>query len=147
MSFFTNTFLDFVKLARVFIKHELFFFCISQEKESLTLFSQILKFLSRNKKPDHGKRLKEALIELGPVYIKLGQLLSTRGDIFSKEIIFELSQLQDTVPPLEDFDIKSFIADQQFDPNQAIHNINSKPIASASIAQIYTGNLEDGTKD
>ena len=141
-----NTFLDFVKLIRVFVKHELFFIDLSQKEKSYNLFGKILKFLRPGRNADHGRRLREALIELGPVYIKLGQLLSTRGDIFPKEVIFELSQLQDGVPPLKDFDIESFITEQNFDPKNAIHNISSTPIASASIAQIYTGNLEDGTK-
>lgn len=141
-----NTFLDFVKLIHVFVKHELFFIDVSQKEKSYNLFRKILKFLRPDRNADHGRRLREALIELGPVYIKLGQLLSTRGDIFPKEVIFELSQLQDGVPPLKDFDIESFITEQNFDPKNAIHNISSTPIASASIAQIYTGNLEDGTK-
>ena len=57
-----------------------------------------------------------------------------------------MSQLQDTIPPSADFDIESFIAEQHFSEEQTIRDISLSPIASASIAQIYTGRLTDDTK-
>ena len=135
-----------MKLIRVVVRHKLIFATISKNTISPSLFVKILKFFSGHHQSDDGRRLKEALIELGPVYIKLGQLLSTRGDLLPKEIIFELSQLQDTVPILRDFEIGSFVASQNFSKEQTIRDIDPTPIASASIAQIYSGHLEDGTK-
>lgn len=139
---------DLTNLFRILIKHDL----ISIAVEASTISngsSYILKFLklfTRQKKTNTARQFKEALIESGPVYIKLGQLLSTRGDIFSTEVISELSQLQDTIPPSADFDIESFIAEQHFSEEQTIRDISLSPIASASIAQIYTGRLTDDTK-
>ncbi len=135
-----------MKLIRVCFRHKLIFITLSKKEKKPILLVQALKMFVKNKKPSDGRRLKEALIELGPVYIKIGQLLSTRGDIFSREVTSELSQLQDTVPPLPDFNIESFISEQHFSPKLAIHDISSTPIASASIAQIYSGHLEDGSK-
>ena len=135
-----------MKLIRVVVRHKLIFATISKNTISPSLFVKTLKFFSSHHQSGDGRRLKEALIELGPVYIKLGQLLSTRGDLLPKEIIFELSQLQDTVPILRDFEIGSFVASQNFSKEQTIRDIDPTPIASASIAQIYSGHLEDGTK-
>ena len=143
-----NKLRDLTNLFRILIKHDL----ISIAVEASTISngsSYILKFLklfTRQKKTNTARQFKEALIESGPVYIKLGQLLSTRGDIFSTEVISELSQLQDTIPPSADFDIESFIAEQHFSEEQTIRDISLSPIASASIAQIYTGRLTDDTK-
>ena len=112
---------------------------------AIYLLVKLLKMMRRSPTNSDGQRLREALTELGPVYIKLGQLLSTRSDIFGANVASELALLQDHVPPAKEFNIRSFINSQQFDDQLALSEISEFPIANASIAQIYTGKLVDGS--
>lgn len=85
------------------------------------------------------------LLDLGPTFIKIGQAMSTRPDLFPIEYIEELSQLQDRVPP---FDSQEAIAviEQEFD--QSLHNIfkefEREPLASASLGQVHRATLYSG---
>ena len=136
-----------VNLIRVFNKHKLIFLPWPTKSNStaISLLIKVLRMLRRSPRESDGQRLRDALTELGPVYIKLGQLLSTRSDIFGANVASELASLQDHVPPAKDFDVTSFINSQQFDDQLALSEISDFPIASASIAQIYTGKLVDGS--
>ena len=91
------------------------------------------------------ERIRLALEELGPTYIKLGQTLSTRTDLISVDLINELTKLQDNVPPFPFSEAKKII---ESDLNTGIDNIfdfiDEKPIASASIAQVHKARLFDG---
>ncbi len=91
------------------------------------------------------QRLRLALIELGPVFIKFGQLLSTRHDLLPAEAIAELSQLQDKVPP---FDEQRAIAIIEQELKGSIDSLfgqlDTAPLASASVAQVHAGRLKDG---
>ncbi len=93
-----------------------------------------------------GVRLREAFFELGPVYIKFGQLLSTRRDLLPADIADELALLQDTVPPIPDFNVRKFVAHELTEtaPEQVFAEISDTPLASASIAQIYEARLVTG---
>lgn len=92
------------------------------------------------------KRVRLALEELGPTYVKLGQMFSNREDILPPEMIAELAELQDNVPP-EPLDIYQKIADELLiDPKEYFEYINPEPIASASISQVYVGRLINGEK-
>ncbi|QRN40820.1 MAG: ubiquinone biosynthesis regulatory protein kinase UbiB [Neisseriaceae bacterium] len=90
------------------------------------------------------QRLRMSLEELGPIFVKFGQLLSTRPDIFPKEYINELSRLQDKVPPFD-----SEIAKQQIEKDfkrsldEVYYEFNMTPVASASIAQVHQAYLRD----
>ena len=135
-----------VNLIRVFNKHKLIFLPWPMKSNSIGIYLlvRVLKILSGKPRRSDGQRLRDALTELGPVYIKLGQLLSTRSDIFGASVASELALLQDHVPPARDFDVASFINSQQFDNQLELSQISEFPIASASIAQIYSGKLFDG---
>jgi len=92
------------------------------------------------------KRVRLVLEELGPTYVKLGQMFSNREDILPAEMIAELAELQDNVPP-EELDIYKKIADELLiNPDEHFEYINPTPIASASISQVYVARLVNGEK-
>ena len=88
------------------------------------------------------KRFVLALQELGPTFIKLGQILSTREDIFPENWIKELETLQDHVAPVEYSKLKKII--KPLLDSEEFEYIDPIPIASASIAQVHKGKLKDG---
>ena len=92
-------------------------------------------------------RLRMALEELGPTFIKLGQVLSTRSDFISPEYLNEFSKLQDEVPAFSYEEVeKIFLAETEQKPEQLFLEFNRKPLAAASIGQVHKGVLEDGSK-
>jgi predicted unusual protein kinase regulating ubiquinone biosynthesis (AarF/ABC1/UbiB family) len=91
------------------------------------------------------KRVKQALIELGAAFIKLGQFLSVRKDIISDELAEELMELQDRVPPFEFELLRSTIERELGAPPDVIFkDFELTPIASASIGQVHRARLQDG---
>jgi predicted unusual protein kinase regulating ubiquinone biosynthesis (AarF/ABC1/UbiB family) len=89
--------------------------------------------------------LRNILVGLGPVYIKLGQLLSTRPDLLPAEYIEELSTLQDDVPPVAWSEIEVVIRQQLERPlEETFSKINFQPVAAGSIAQTHRATLADG---
>lgn len=89
-------------------------------------------------------RLRLALEELGPTYIKLGQLISNRKDLASPEMIAELQKLQDNVPP-ENYDIEKKIEKEfHFPASEYFQSIEKEPIAAASISQVYKAKFHSG---
>lgn len=92
-----------------------------------------------------GKRLAMALIEMGPVYIKLGQLVSTRPDVVPPEIALALSCLQDQVPPFPANKAMQIIEAGLGRPlSEVFSDIETTPLASASIAQVHAARLITG---
>ena len=102
--------------------------------------------VSRNlERLSQAARLRLALEELGPTFIKLGQLLSTRPDILSSDIIAELQRLQDSLPPIATRDIKAQINKGLGYPVEDIFSsFNEQPLATASIAQVHKATLKNG---
>ncbi len=91
-------------------------------------------------------RLRHALEELGPTFIKLGQILSTRGDLLEDEWINELKKLQDDCPPFP-YEEVDRILQHEF-PNKLddlFSSISEEPLAAASMAQVHKATLIDGT--
>lgn len=92
----------------------------------------------------NGERLRAALLELGPVYIKFGQLLSTRLDLLDDDTARALATLQDDVGPIADFDIHQYVEAALGQPWQDVFtDIETEPLATASIAQVHGARLLD----
>jgi ubiquinone biosynthesis protein len=92
-------------------------------------------------------RFRLALEELGPTFIKLGQLLSTRPDILPLDVITELDKLQDHVPPVTKEEVMSQIHSELGYPVEELFAYFSPtPLAAASISQVHRGTLHDGTE-
>ena len=82
--------------------------------------------------------------ELGPTYIKFGQLLSTRKDLFDQDIIDELSKLRDSVEPFDTDIAKAIFKNETgLDIDDIFKEFNDIPIGSASIGQVYEGKLKN----
>ncbi|NWF60446.1 MAG: AarF/ABC1/UbiB kinase family protein [Fischerella sp.] len=89
--------------------------------------------------------LKNILVDLGPVYVKLGQLLSTRPDLLSAAYIEELSTLQDEVPPVAWAEVEVLIRKQlKQSLEETFTTINPVPVAAGSIAQTHRATLKNG---
>jgi len=101
----------------------------------------------RNKELGRGVRIRRALEDLGPIFVKFGQILSTRRDLLPDDISEELARLQDRVPP---FPGPAAVAIIEKAYRQPLHEIfaefDETPIASASIAQVHAARLLDGTE-
>ena len=92
-------------------------------------------------------RIRRALEDLGPSFIKLGQLMSTRADLFPPEYIEEFSKLQDQVPPVPFEEIRRLIETDSRQPlDQLFERVDPKPLAAASVAQVHTAHLKSGEK-
>jgi ubiquinone biosynthesis protein len=90
------------------------------------------------------ERIRMALEELGPTYVKFGQAFSSREDLLPAEMIRELRKLQDSVEP-EAMDIMALITDElNILPEEFFEQIQTVPFASASISQVYKAKLKDG---
>ena len=92
-------------------------------------------------------RLRQALEELGPIFVKFGQLLSTRPDLMPEDIAEELKKLQDQVPPFSGDHAVSIIEKSYGNAlDQHFSKFDRVPVASASVAQVHFAELKDGTE-
>ena len=92
-----------------------------------------------------GERLRLALQELGPVYVKFGQILSTRRDLLPQDIADELALLQDQVPPFPGEQARDIIEESLGESVTSVFAaFDTTPLASASIAQVHPATLHDG---
>jgi len=93
-----------------------------------------------------GVRLRRALEALGPIFVKFGQMLSTRRDLVPLDIADELAQLQDRVPPFpSDQAIATLEAAYKKPLAEVFAEFDATPVASASVAQVHFARLHDGT--
>ena len=92
------------------------------------------------------QRIRKTLVELGPTFIKLGQMLSTRPDVVGMDYVNELSKLQDDVPPFAFSEVKAIVERELGKPlNELFREFEEAPCAAASIAQGHRAVLLDGT--
>lgn len=101
----------------------------------------------RREQLTHGQALRKSLEELGPIFIKFGQALSTRPDILPPEIAQELSKLQDKVPPFASEKALAII-EKAFGKSafEIFAEFDTQPLASASMAQVHAATLKSGEK-
>ncbi len=103
------------------------------------------KRADRVEKLTRPQRLRMAFVELGPTYIKLGQILSTRPDLVPADFVDELAKLQDEVPPFPYEDVKAVIESEFGIPAEELFDrLEDQPLASASIGQVHEARLKDG---
>ena len=120
-------------------------FLTSFQKPWLRLIARIVS-IGRNLDAPRGQRIREALERLGPIFVKFGQVLSTRRDLMPVDIADELARLQDRVPPFAS-QVAIDTIERAF--NKKVDDIfvsfEREPIASASIAQVHFAVLKDRT--
>ena len=102
-------------------------------------------WFERRKGGPRGERIRLALEELGPIFVKFGQALSTRRDLLPPDVADELARLQDRVPPFPVGDAKAILAAAYGRPAEEVfERFDDEPLAAASIAQVHTARLRSG---
>lgn len=138
-----------LRIHQVFVRHDL-----DEFVRAVHLFRPYRWFLRilpwrwfRSVSKPRAIRLREALEELGPIFVKFGQMLSTRPDLLPDDIALELARLQDQVPPFP-VDEAVAIMEQEYGESMDIHfrDFDRVPVASASVAQVHFAHLHDGTE-
>ena len=100
-------------------------------------------FFLRDISAPRGERLRRALEELGPIFVKFGQVLSTRRDLMPADIADQLALLQDRVPPFSsDLAIDEIIRSLGQHPDELFASFTREPVASASVAQVHFATLK-----
>ena len=108
---------------------------------------RVLRLVSGGAKGRPGQRLARALEKLGPAYIKLGQFLATRPDVFGAEVTEDLGRLKDKLPPFSMKAARAALAEEFGDADAArLFGELSEPVAAASIAQVHRMSLPDGER-
>lgn len=109
------------------------------------LYLSPLYWLRRNKMPSYPVRMRQALEDLGPIFVKFGQILSTRRDLLPPEFADEFAKLQDAVPPFPGTQARAEIERAFGCPiEEMLDGFDETPIASASVAQVHAARLKSG---
>ncbi len=135
---------------------DVFIVLIKHGFEDLLINMKLKKFISADRKSSKaGEKIKEeysrwerirmVLEELGPTFIKFGQIMSNRPDLLPKPLIKELKKLQDEVSPFSPDKAFEIIKEElHTDINEIFNSLDEEPIAAASIAQVHKGILKNG---
>ena len=136
-----------IKIIYLFFKYDIDKSLISSDligSKKYLFFLLPWNLITFRKKINLAKNIRLICEDLGPIFVKLGQMISTRKDLLNDEIAFELAKLQDNVTPFSGETAKSII-DQELNTSSEIFSyFDKKPIASASIAQVHAAKLKTG---
>jgi ubiquinone biosynthesis protein len=147
VSFITHTHLNrYRQIAEVLVHHGLGYMVSTIGLERFVPFrKEISRFARSDAQYTRPERVRKALEELGPTFIKLGQILSTREDILPPDYIAELAKLQDQAPPVESSVIEEIIARELgCSLEDAFATFDPVPVAAASIGQAHAATLPNG---
>ncbi|HEY8101441.1 MAG TPA: ubiquinone biosynthesis regulatory protein kinase UbiB [Burkholderiaceae bacterium] len=140
-------FLRVLKIARVSIRYGLDDIAMANLDKPRTTKLLNTLFFWRDISASRGERLRKALEDLGPIFVKFGQVLSTRRDLMPTDVANELAKLQDRVPPFDsDIAIAQIVTSLGAHPDQLFADFDRVPVASASIAQVHFATLKNGKK-
>jgi ubiquinone biosynthesis protein len=138
-------FLRLLKILRVSIKYGLDEIAISGLSVPRTAKLIDTVIFWRDLSAPRGTRMRMALEELGPIFVKFGQVLSTRRDLMPPDLADELAHLQDRVPPFDtELAIAQIVKSLGAHPDKLFASFERTPVASASIAQVHFAVLRDG---
>jgi ubiquinone biosynthesis protein len=137
--------LRFIKIAFTVIRFGLDEMMLSRIKDRRVRFLLRVSTIGRRFKSTPAVRLRLALESLGPIFVKFGQVLSTRRDLLSAEVAVELAKLQDQVPPF-DSDVAIDIIEKSLGARVGMlfDEFERIPVASASIAQVHFAKAKSG---
>ncbi len=139
-----------VHIAWVLAKHGLDEFILAAHLFRPVRFFRYLSpfyWLQKGQRPGYGVRIRRTLEDLGPIYIKFGQILSTRRDLLPDDIAEELVKLQDNVPPFPAEQSRTIVEKALGGRVEDIFaSFEAEPMASASIAQVHAATLHSGEK-
>jgi ubiquinone biosynthesis protein len=139
--------LRLLKILRVSLRFGLDEFLLGHERVRVLRAAVSTLLFWRDLAAPRAERLRHALEALGPIFVKFGQVLSTRRDLIPADIAEELARRQDRVPPFPGADVERILAAAYGKPlTQVFARFEMKPIASASVAQVHIGELPDGTE-
>jgi ubiquinone biosynthesis protein len=138
-----------LRIVRVLVRHGLdeFVFTLHLFRPYRFLLFLFPGYWFRDRNVPRGQRLREALEELGPVFVKFGQVVSTRPDLIPADIAVELTRLQDDVLPFPGDEAREVI-ERALDAPLSEHfaSFDVQPLASASVAQVHGATLQDSTE-
>ncbi|MDH3286421.1 MAG: ubiquinone biosynthesis regulatory protein kinase UbiB [Betaproteobacteria bacterium] len=136
-----------IKILRISLRFRLDEFVLGHERvRGLRAVINVLLFWRAPREP-RAVRLRQALEALGPIFVKFGQILSTRRDLLAPDIADELAKLQDQVPPFPAEEALAIIHRVYGKPAEEVFaEFQREPVASASVAQVHLGRLSDGTE-
>ncbi len=128
---------------RVMVRHGLDEFLAPTPLSKFSLLFKLFALSGHKKHQDsRGDRLNQALTELGPIFIKLGQMLSTRRDLLPDDLAESLAKLQDNVEPFSNHQAIKTVEQQLGKPlNEIFKSFDESPLASASVAQVHSARL------
>lgn len=141
--------LRLLRAGAVLVRHDVLLPATFRSKLPLSarVAGHIMRILGGGVKGRPGKRLATALTKLGPVYVKLGQFLATRPDVFGVEATQDLSKLKDDMPPFPLAKAKAVLESEFEDDYEKLFSVGlSEPVAAASLAQVHKLELEDGVR-
>ena len=137
-----------IQIERVLVRHRLDDFVRATHLYrplQFVFFISPWTWFQRGSNLTRGARLRLALIELGPIFVKFGQALSTRRDLLPADIDDELAKLQDNVPPFPGAVARAMIERSYGAPlDTRLRDFEETPLAAASIAQVHAARLADG---